>query len=531
MRVSSAYKPYPVLEGQEFATTLTNLRGSMKADAPSQVKEAYVAVLEPLVEALQQHTPELIGSTRKGNERAYLIGLGDRAFTVAFVDNNEGQTIHAFAPVSRKHIDHDQLAHASGAKQADPWARRPGWEQGRPLDSFLRACNLDRDSAMVTLRISGNDVEMAMGDNKLGAPPAAFSFADLVQLLTRNARKPVARVEEKKSLLGSIMGATGLGGGNGPRELPVGQVLRKLAQGSMQGTPAIRLPMGVADQLSAVAVWRERVVVLTTQGTEDGRTRLWIEDALNGEAFFREIATPKDLPTSGVSMVLKGDDLHLMGGMSDKGKASAATFSYPLHTGSLWGFGGHLWRNDAQLEGAAAWSSPAIVEGEMHLIEGITRFAKDNEIPLAPMTRRGTLKRTNMSWLKKSEAPADLANASIATERQCMVVGPGNALDGRMFVCDTAHDGNWFALPALPKEVGLGQVTLSDGVVFYSGGFEVGGKPSKDIYALDLNSMSGRWERVGESSYVQGTARLVRRSGKLVSMMVTPAGSCLWHLD
>ena len=501
----------------------------------------YSAVIEPLCSALNSAPPELLASQRMNNEVIYAIAVGDKVFGISVYKGPKVEEVKLYPATARRSVNMELLREerqpsSYGNNQA---FGRNNQSWGKPkggFDRFLSGINAgDRRSDVVTIEDSDGKLRMVSHSIGINAPKLAGRLIELASLLVRNARAPV-RVEEKRGggLFDAVVSAVGLG--NKTADLSTGMALRKLAEGGLQGAAGVGIPGGLADDLSAVTVWRDRALALTTQKSAEGSTRLWIEDELNGRSFFREIPTPADLPAHGVSMVVAGDNLHLIGGMDDDGTVHKESWVYPLQSGKIYGFGQHAWQKGAPLDSAAAWTVPAVVGNEVYLVDGVSKFAASekgeagNDPRLVAFARRGMFKLSTMTWARKSEAPESLIGAYAATDKRCIVLGPGNALDGQMYICDTAYDGAWYALPSLPKEVGLGQVVVSDDSVFYMGGFNADGTASKAIYSLNLNGLSGRWENLGESPFVAGRSRIVRRSGKLSAFQVTPNGSAMYHL-
>ncbi|HSI05197.1 MAG TPA: hypothetical protein VLC93_12000, partial [Myxococcota bacterium] len=313
---------------------------------------------------------------------------------------------------------------------------------------------------------------------------------------------------------------------------PLSSLLRNLCAPRLKATEAPGPPTGLADDLCSVAVWRDRIILLTSQRTEGGQTRLWIEDSVNGRACFREIATPDKLPPNGVSMAVIDDEVRLYGGAYTDGKTSAAVFTYPLSNAAHTGFAPDQWRYGTEMAKPAAWPVIAIVDRNLYVTDGVTKLAEEKKGDdfRMPIVERAFRRLQHQKWIERSAPPEDTTGASVASDRRVFVVGPGNARDGKLYLCDTAQGEKWYTLPALPKAVGMGQVFLSEEKITYVGGFDADGKPSKEVFQLDLNSLSGRWEHVGSSSYVAGRARIVQRRGQLVAIMVTPTASRVYQL-
>lgn len=522
--------PFPIFESAALQKSLAAIRAPQEegVQIPSALRKA---IMEPLCDATESAGAERLAIGRRRNDTVYAIAVGKQLFPIATWSSGRSTETHVYPPVARDRYTPDALRIAANEFGNPVSEKKASFQQealraealGKWLDAFYGS------SLPEPLVVHTKDKETTVAYASKAIDDGAFAneVHSLVDLLLRTAKMPQAPVQEASSW-GTLFGF----GGDKKGTQPLSTELRNLASPRLKTSEAAGPPTGLADDLCFAGVWRDRIIALTSQRSEGGRTRLWIEDSVDGRACFREIPTPDDLPSRGVSMALVDDEVQLFGGAHPDGSITAGTWTYSLQNAAHSGFAGNLWRQSTEMPEPTAWPVVANVGRDVYLADGVeqlTEAARRNDFRM-PVMARGLRRLQNMRWLNRSSPPSDTTGATVASDRRVIVVGPGNARDGKLFMCDTAQESTWYTLPALPKDVGMGQVILADDKVTYLGGFDADGKPSKDIYQLDLNSLTGRWDHVGTSNFVAGKARIVRRNGKLAAIMMTPTASRVYHI-
>ncbi len=522
--------PFPIFEAPGLRRSIETLRSVGGANANEDLPAIHKQIIAPLCEAMAQGPAEKLSTGRRANDTVYAIAAGEHLFPIVHARASRTTETWVFPPVARDRVTPDRLREASSTFGEASSQRHPSWKQEEirtgALEKWLDVFYGGRQPMPLTVHVKDGDAALMRGTDLLDEGNVAKETASVVDLLLRTARQPQTVVE--KSLFGSLFSF----GSSGARSQGLSAELRSLCTTRSKATELAGPPAGLADDLCSVAVWRDRIVVLTSQRGEGGRTRLWIEDSVGGRACFREIPTP-ELPPNGVTMTVVDDEVRLYGGAYRDGTTSPEVFVYSLSSASSSGFGPEHWRNGPTMAKPAAWAVVARVDREIYVTDGVSKLAQDKQGDSLrmPVHQRAFRKLQNMKWIERSGPPTDTTGASVASDRRVFVVGPGNARDGKLYLCDTVQGEKWYTLPSLPKAVGVGQVFLSEEKITYVGGFGADGKPSFDIYQLDLNSLSGRWEHVGSSPYVGGLARIVQRKGQLAAVMVTPTHSRVYQIS
>ncbi len=524
--------PFAIFEARGLYRSLDALRAPVQGEEHEMLQPIRRKIFDPLCDAVSGDPAERLALGRRNNDTVIAIAAGDRLFPIITNRASRASETWVFPPVARDRVSVDTLREATATFAEISTHRHPSWKQeelrSAALDKWLNTFYGSNRPHPASLYVKDGTATLMSGGEVVEEGPFAKEASSVVDLLLRTARQPQAVVE--KGFLGSLFNF----GPSTNHSQSLSVELRNLCNPRIKAVELAGPPTGLADDLCSVGVWRDRVIALTSQRGEGGRTRLWLEDKVNGRACFREIATPDELPPNGVSMTVLHDEIRLFGGAHADGSTSAAQWIYPLsQAASASGFSANHWREGTALATAAAWPVIATVDGFKYVLDGVSKLELENEGDklMMPLLQRSCRLLQNVKWLDRSKAPEDTTGAQVASDRRVFVVGPGNTRDGKVHLCDTAQDDKWYALPPLPKPVGMGQVFLSEEKVTYVGGFDRDGKPSKEVYQIDLASLSGRWEHVGSSSYAAGRARVVQRKGHLVAIMVTPTASRVYELS
>ena len=521
--------PFPIFEAPGLRRSIDALRAPQQGDEHELLQPMRKKIFGPLCEAIAAGPAERLATGRRNNDQVFAIAAGDQLFPVVTSRASRANETWVFPPVARDRVGVETLREASSTFGDASSQRYPSWKQeemrSAAIDKWLSVFYSGARPNPASLYVKDGTATLMSGNEVVEEGPFAKEASSVVDLVLRTAQQP--QVVAEKSFLGGFFNF----GSSSTRGQSLSIELRGLCTPRLKATETAGPPIGLADDLCAVGVWRERIVLLTSQRTEGGQTRLWIEDSVNGRACFREIATPQGVPPNGVSMAIFDDEVRLYGGANTDGTTSADVFVYSLANNVHSGFPPDQWRYGTAMAKPAAWPVVATVNRELYVTDGVSELVREHESDKLrmPVLDRAFRRLQNVKWLERSGPPSDTTGASVASDRRVFVVGPGNARDGKLYLCDTAQGDKWYTLPSLPARVGMGQVFLADDKITYVGGFDAQGKPSKEVYQLDLNSLSGRWEHVGSSPYVAGRARIVQRKGRLVSIMVTPTASRVYQ--
>ncbi len=299
-----------------------------------------------------------------------------------------------------------------------------------------------------------------------------------------------------------------------------------------------------ADDLLAAFSWNGKPVVLTSQKPikrEDGTTehppvRLFALEKHAGQQTWVEIPGPRggELPVAGVSAVLEGNTIHLVGGTGADGDPKNSHFSYDLGAAARDRHRAAHWNVERPLEENVAWVSAVATERELFLSGGVAGFyvkEAGNNPEKMMKTRRDLRIYTRANRQQRDALPIEDRGGSAAAGHGVVFVGPGAARSGRFFAYDMNKNGTLTELPRLPFNAAFGQLVYEGkSKLLYSGG-EKDGAVSKDIYELDLTDLQGEWMKVGESDFAQGPARIVDAYGHPLALMIRDGNAACFHLD
>lgn len=299
-----------------------------------------------------------------------------------------------------------------------------------------------------------------------------------------------------------------------------------------------------ADDLLAAFSWNGKPVVLTSQKPikrDDGTTehppvRLFALEKLNGQQVWTEIPGPRgvELPVAGVSAVLEGNTVHLVGGTGSDGDPKNTHYSYDLGAASRDRHRASHWNVERPLDENVAWVSAAATERELFLSGGVAGFyvKEAGKNPEKMMkTRRDLRVYTRANRSQRDALPIEDRGGSAIAGHGVVFVGPGAAKSSRVFAYDMNKNGTLTELPRLPGNSGFGQLMYEGKTrLLYFGG-ERDGVVSKDIYELDLADIQGEWKKIGESDFAQGPTRVVDAYGHPMALMIRDGNAACFHLD
>ena len=329
--------PFAIFEAGGLRRSLDALRAPAGNEEHALLQPIRKKIFGPLCEAIAGDPAERLALGRRNNDTVVAIAAGDKLFPIITSRASRASETWVFPPVARDRVTVDTLREATATFAEVSTQRHPSWKQeemrSAALDKWLSTFYGSSRPQPASLYVKDGTATLMSGTEVVEEGPFAKEASSVVDLLLRTARQP--QVVEEKGFLGSLFNF----GGSTSRSQSLSVELRNLCNPRIKATELAGPPTGLADDLCAVAVWRDRIIALTSQRGEAGRTRLWIEDKVNGRACFREIATPDALPPNGVSMLVLHDEVRLYGGAHADGSTSAEQWIYPLsQAASIRGF-------------------------------------------------------------------------------------------------------------------------------------------------------------------------------------------------
>ena len=521
VNVVRSERPYRVLDAAEVERAIGVLGDGLSGvEAKSEAARLHQTIAGPLGKALAEHAvPKLALSVthpKKDGREIHLLELGGKLFPLVTREAGWGEReITVFPPIGAKtKIDADAIAkhgveaiYGKPAKEVDAIGLKHGqtataygvyFNWGNRADVELGYARALWDAAACSL-------EKALAGRKPAAPPDAAAVAAAVA-------GPGKKVETLLDVLKALPAKAPASGGP-----PIGH-----------------------DLLDAFS-WGGRPIAITSQRQGDQPIHVWLQEKVDGKAAWKELAPPPGavaggkFPCRGASALLEGNQLHIYGGLDAKGEVLRSHWIYDLAKGARDGHGADAWRVGTPLAEGVAWPVVAATARDTFVIGGVAGYYLSGASSGAPAVKNPHHRKSmevaqRDKWATRSAPPAAVTGASVATDRDCVFVGPGTERDGKVYLYDTAEGGAWYKLPDLPGELGLGQLHRVGSALLYTGGFDAQGEASKAIYRIDLDG-EPKWSKVGESDYVAGKARLVNADGRMVALMVTPDASRCFHLS
>lgn len=332
-----------------------------------------------------------------------------------------------------------------------------------------------------------------------------------------------------------------------PRRDPYGKVARQLID--TIDLPTRTAPASIpgpqpADDLLAAFSWNGKPVVVTSQRPIKGAgeaidqpsVKVWTLEKRKNELLWVDVPPPANatLPAHGVSVVLEGNTLHLVGGVGKDGEPVDTHLTYDLGAAARDRHRADLWSVERPLDESVAWPAAIATDRELFLSGGVAGFyTKQGDVPERVLSLRRDLRIYTRQGKKQRDAlPIEDRGGSAAHGQNAVFVGPGVSQSGRVFAYDMNKDGALVELPSLPKGHGLGQLSFEGGSrLLYFGGMGPDGKVSKAIWELDLSDIQATWTKLGDSEFAQGPARVINAYGNVMSLMIAPGKSAGFYLD
>lgn len=508
---------------------------SEKFSADLAKRPMYVRLHEsislPLKDALDAGHRAVMLKKYEGGQAGdwYFVQLGENVFPMRARQREAG---HRFSVPTEL-----QLFPAIKAKKLDIKAMEregPKAIYGKPLDEIDRISLLRESGPTTHVRFNNADVEL---DRSYG-----WALWESSASLIRRAVK----VQEANSAMVAfdpvIETTVTL-----PRRDPYGKVARQLIDSidapNSAKAPSIPGPQP-ADDLLAAFSWNGKPVVVTSQRpvrgpsgeVEQPPVKLWTLEKRKNELLWVDVPPPANasLPAHGVSVVLEGNTLHLVGGTGKDGEPVNTHFTYDLGAASRDRHRADLWTVERPLDETVAWPAAIATERELFLSGGVAGFyTKQGDVPERVLSVRRDLRIYTRQGKKQRDAlPIEDRGGSAAYGQNAVFVGPGVSQSGRVFAYDLNKDGALIELPSLPKGHGLGQLSFEGGSrLLYFGGVGADGKVSKAIWELDLSDIQGTWNKLGDSDFAQGPARVINAYGNTMSLMIAPGKSAGFYVD
>ncbi len=491
-------RPFVALDNGKFQIAQRELETKFKKkDVPDNLKTVHKKITLKWHQALADgHKPTFLARIGR-NPEVVLLRLGERCFPLVLHGPSQ---LDVLPPVDLEDLDKDAVKQDGlaglygGKKELDqqPWAR--------------------------LVRNYGESTNIRVGDFTLVDDAYAWALWTVIAQSVK-----LAGIERGKK--DAMAGST---------DVPRSGAAAGSTEAILEGDRGVRqegaLPAGIVHELSGLEAWRGQLIALT--GRQDGSAmavRIEQRDR-DGQTRWREIPWPagERLPVRGARLALRDDTLYVVGGVDKDGALIDNLFAYSLNQGARDDFSAAPWRPMGYGRGIA-WPALAVVDGDLVICGGAGAVAKvDGNKPAMPVAVK-RLVAIGARFLEKREPPAEMVGSNATGGRGCVVVGPGAARDGRVHLFDLGGN-EWYALPPLPRPLGLGQVSLAGDTVLYTGGFDADGEPSATVYALDLDELQPRWREVGESVATMGLSRWVRRGDRVTALGVTPEMSVRFDL-
>lgn len=489
---------------REVETKFTDKLGGDPA-----IKKAQQKLALPFKHALERGLePTLAGKYRVGADQdLYALRLGDTIFPITAQNDRWGRSeLTLWEPIPAHKFKDPAILHRGLS----------GFYDG-PKNEAQSIKLLRRDGPTTDLSVNGQEVikdqswawalwetvGAAVRRAEATRPKAVPKVFDPV--LEREVERPVARDAESRLIDAAIVGAQ--------RDLP-----------ASAGPPMAH------DLLGAFSV-RGRPVVVTSLRGSDEPVKVWLQDK-PGAPWMELPLPPRGAPVRGATVLVKDDQLHLMGGLDAQGKVLDRHFTLDLSRANPRTHRPEDWQELARLADPVAFASAISDRRETFVAGGVAGFyAKQGEKAKAPAYVRKLTASAGNDWRTRAAPPNDMVRGATLAREGCLFIGPGNDCSSKLYAYDNQAGGVWHVLPQLPGQLGLGQLLMRDGKLIYAGGFEANGRPSSAIYQLDLDSLEPTWKKLGDSPYVAGFSKLLEANGKLMSVMVTPAASRVFHLD
>lgn len=513
-RLRSA-RPFEVLAGETVGVAVRETASKFpkeleKDEVGRRVHERIALVLQGLVEKGAE--PQLLAARERsgrGGVDLYFVQLGRVVFPIEAKPERHGTTaLRIFEPVS--------------AKAFDARAAREDGLKGVYGDAA------DRMDRIALFRGNGPSTDYAANEGKVKKD---LSYAWALWEVASSLVRQVARSKPAERVVFD----------------PVLEIERPVERPRDAGTRAVEAILGAAGkQVAATAgppvghdllgafSWRGRAVAVTSLRGGDQPVKVWVQSQQGGEAVWLEASLPKDAkaPRRGATAALEGDVLHLFGGVNEQGDTLASHWSLDLGK-CRERYAPEQWQRRRDLPDPVAWPAAVAADRETFVAGGVAKFyveAGEKKVKLPAEVRR-LVRGGDGDWRVRAAAPGDITGASTLYSGGCLFVGPGNGRDGRVYVYDNTQGGAWAVLPRLPEAVGLGQLFRRGDELVYAGGFSADGRPSRSVFALDLEQPRPQWRKLGESEYGAGMARVVESFGRQVALMVSPEGSRCFHLE
>jgi hypothetical protein len=310
----------------------------------------------------------------------------------------------------------------------------------------------------------------------------------------------------------------------------------------LQGAPVgvTAGPVLGTDLLGAVS-WMGQPVVVTSDRS-GGPVQVQIERRLaDNSTVWWPVPMPDmaGMPHRGCGVFLDGEQLHLLGGVNAAGETLNNHWVLDLQALRTSGFLKPAWKSATPLPEKSAWMASVMTDRDAFSTGGVQGYflqrGKDKDgngidVQSLARTRHTQVGGLQANWRERAAPPSDTTGSHAITVGNVVVTGPGNRRDGAVS-CYDLNEKAWFALPQLPTSVGCGQLHSDGTQLLYTGGFLQNGAATDAIYALDLNDPYANWRAIGNNEAVAGNARVVDRAGKQVSLIVTPNGSAMAHLE
>ncbi|HEY4220401.1 MAG TPA: hypothetical protein VGO62_03645, partial [Myxococcota bacterium] len=488
--------------------------------------ERHAEIVEPLVALSQRaHTASLVYSrptVRDGKKDGDMLSIlvegsrGAKIQTFHWKPNNGfgGAELRIYPPLSKSEFTANKLDDDVNALY--------GW-RGAAAHS-------------ITVATYGSTTELAVDEKHIESLDGAYAQQILIvaQALIRRASLNHDRMEANK-----------------PREVEPG--VAEVARAQQKSLAAVLVnakpradaksapPLG--GDLCGAASWNGAPIVLTSDADGTAAMHVMIERPLSTEAGGKKVWWPLTVPSDpsfprrGAALVVSGNRLEIVGGVDGDDKALSARWSLDLQRMSASNFTELVWSKKGLKDGVA-WAAVAEDDKDSFVAGGVAGFwltrAKSGDGDVKQLAHKNTFAIGGFpDYLERAPAPQTIIGSSAVAKDGFFLVGPGNACDGAMSLY-SKKDKQWFRLPTLPENSGLGQVSLdftsSSRAVIYTGGFTPAGAALKNIWRLDLDG-SGAWEKLGSSDAVAGNARVVERDNKRVALLVARDAALMVHLE